>query len=96
MPPAVRLGDVCTGHGSFGSRPNSTASPDVFINSLGSHRVGDSYVAHGSPSPSPPHGATAAAGSPDTFANSKQECRVGDPVSCGSAMATGSGNVFIN
>lgn len=96
MPPAVRLSDICTGHGSFPPRPNSGASGDTYINSRGAHRVGDGYIPHGSPSPSPPHGAVAAAGSPNVFTNSKAQCRIGDPVSCGSAMATGSGNVIVN
>lgn len=97
MPPAVRQGcDICTGHGSFPPRATSGGSGDVIINGCGAHRVGDSYVSHGSPSPAPPHGGSAAAGSPNVFTNSRAQCRIGDPVSCGSAMATGSGNVIVN
>ena len=56
MPPVTRLGDNCTGHGSFPPRPSSGASPDVFVNGIAVHREGDSWAPHGSPSPSPPHG----------------------------------------
>lgn len=42
------------------------------------------------------HDSSASAGSPNVFVNSKPLCRVGDPVACGSAMATGSGNVITN
>ena len=38
----------------------------------------------------------ASGGSPNVFVNGKAVCRVGDPVSCGSRMATGSSNVFVN
>ena len=83
-------------HGSWPPRPNIEASGNVFVNSRGAHRVDDNWQPHGSPSPSPPHGGTAAAGSPNVYTNSKPQCRIGDPVSCGSAMATGSGNTIIN
>jgi len=85
-----------TGHGSFPSRPTSGGSGNVLINSCGAHRLGDAYIPHGSPSPSAPHGGVAAAGSPDVLTNSLPQCRIGDPVSCGSAMATGSGNVIVD
>lgn len=94
MPPVTRLGDQCTGHGSFGPRPSSGSSPNVFANGIPVHRQSDGWSAHGSPSPSPPHGSTLAAGSSTVFANSLQLGRIGDPVACGSAVAQGSGNVF--
>lgn len=94
MPPVTRLGDQCTGHGSFPPRPSSGASPDVFANNIPVHRQGDGWSAHGSPSPSAPHGSSLAAGSGTVFANGKQLGRIGDPVGCGSAVASGSGNVF--
>ena len=59
MPGVSRLGDVCTGHGCFPSRPSTGASPNVFVNGM-------------------------------------EIARIGDPVACGSAVATGSGNVFAN
>jgi len=94
MPPAVRLADICTGHGCFPSRPNCQGSPNVFINSRAAHRKGDLYCAHCCGPAC--HGSTACAGSPNVFTNSKDQERVGDPVCCGSAMATGSPNVIVN
>jgi len=94
MPPVTRLGDACTGHGSFGPRPSSGGSPDVFANGIAVHRQSDGWSAHGSSSPSSPHGSSLAAGSGTVFANGLQLGRIGDPVACGSAVAAGSGNVF--
>ena len=97
MPPAVRKGcDICTGHGSYPPRPSIAGSGNVLINNCGAHRKGDAWLPHPSPSPSPPHPGSASAGSPNVFTNSKAQCRIGDPVSCGSSMATGSGNVIVN
>jgi uncharacterized Zn-binding protein involved in type VI secretion len=89
--PVHRLGDLCTGHGCYPPRPNAGASPNVFVNSLGVHRVGDPWKSHcclGC------HGATQASGSPTVFANGRPLARIGDSVSCGSRNQTGSGNVF--
>lgn len=97
MPPSVRQDcDTCTGHGSFPPRNSSGGSGNVIINGCGAHRVGDSWVSHGSDSPSSSHGGSGAAGSPNVLTNSSPQCRIGDPISCGSSMATGSGNVITN
>lgn len=96
MPAAHRLGDIGTGHGSWPPRPNAAASPNVYVNGIAWHRQSDGWQSHGSSSPSPPHGGTLSAGSPNVFVNTLQAGRIGDPVSCGSAAATGSGNVFAN
>ena len=93
MPAVVRLGDVDTGHDACPPRPNNQVSPNVFVNGLGVHRLGDSYALHGCPD-HPPHSAVAASGSRTVFMNGKACCRIGDAVSCGSAMETGSSNVF--
>lgn len=92
MPAAHRLGDVCTGHGCWPSRPNVQASGDVFVNGVGWHRVGDAWAVHCC-GPSC-HGGVLAAGSSTVFVNGLSAARIGDPVSCGSACATGSSNVF--
>jgi len=94
MPSVSRSGDSCTGHGSFPPRSMSGGSPDVFVNSRACRRQGDAFVPHGSPSPSPPHGASEAGGSGTVFVNGKPINRIGDPVSCGGSNASGSGNVF--
>lgn len=46
MPGIVRLGDVCSGHGCWPSRPNDEASSNVFVNSIGVHRLGDHWITH--------------------------------------------------
>lgn len=94
MPASVRLADVCTGHGCFPSRPNDQGSPNVFVNDRPVHRLGDHWVTHCCPPPC--HDGVASSGSPNVFANDKARCRIGDAVSCGSSMATGSPNVFVN
>ena len=93
MPEAARLNDVCTGHGCFGSRPNVQGSPNVFINLRNAHRQGDAWASHCCGPPC--HGSTLAAGSSTVYTNLKQQGRIGDPVACGSAVATGSPNVFV-
>lgn len=93
MPGVSRLGDVCTGHGCFPSRPSTGASPNVFVNGIPVHRQGDSWAPHCCVTC---HGSVLAAGSPNVFVNGMEIARIGDPVACGSAVATGSGDVFSN
>ncbi|WP_313453326.1 PAAR domain-containing protein [Stutzerimonas nitrititolerans] len=92
MPAVVRLGDVCSGHGSFPSRPNISASPNVRINRKGAHRVGDAWAVHCDPTSC--HGGVEATGSGTVRVNGKPLARVGDQVDCGSTCAQGSPNVF--
>jgi uncharacterized Zn-binding protein involved in type VI secretion len=91
MPAAVRLGDICTGHGKSGPRPNITASVTVLLNSKGAHRIGDSWAPH--------RGHVIAfqqTGSPNVFVNGMPLARVGDIISCGSRNAQGSQNIIVN
>jgi uncharacterized Zn-binding protein involved in type VI secretion len=92
MPAVHRLGDVGTGHGCFGGRPNVAGSPNVYANSIPVHRQGDGWASHCCGPPC--HGGSLAAGSGTVNANGKQLGRIGDPVDCGSAAASGSPNVF--
>ncbi len=94
MPSAHRQNDICTGHGCYPPRPNSSWSGNVIVNNLGWHRKSDSWQVHCCPPPC--HGSNLAAGSPNVYVNNLQAGRIGDPVACGSACATGSGNVFAN
>ncbi len=97
MPAAHRLGDLCAGHGCWPPRNNISASPNVFVNSRGSHRVGDGWAVHCcTDKPYPCHASVAASGSPNVFVNGIPKCRIGDAVACGSSMNTGSGDVFVN
>lgn len=91
MPSVVRLGDQCTGHHSFGPRPNDSASGDVFANGIGVHRVGDHWIVHCSGGC---HDGIQATGAPTVYVNNKPLARVGDQISCGSFNAQGSPNVF--
>lgn len=95
MPAAVRLGDVCTGHGCWPARPNSSASNNVFINAKGAHRVGDSWLPHTCPIIPETHDSTQATGSPTVFVNGRALARIGDFIACGSFNAQGSPNVFV-
>jgi len=94
MAAVTRLGDICTGHGCWPPRPNVEASADVFANGIGVHRQGDAWMPHTCPEIPETHAGSLAAGSSAVYANGKQVGRIGDPVSCGSAVATGSPNVF--
>lgn len=95
MPEAIRFGDLCKGHGCYGSRPNNEASPDVVINGLGAHRVDDSWESHCCGPDC--HSSVAAEGSPDVIVNGKPLCRVNDLTACGSPMGlTHSPDVVIN
>ena len=93
MPPSHRHMDICTGHGCYRPRPNAVASPNVFVNNRGQHRVGDAWMRHCCVRC---HGGVGATGSPDVITNNRNSCRIGDRVSCGSNMATGSPDVIIN
>lgn len=92
MPSVHRLGDICTGHSCWPPRPNVQASDDVFVNNIAVHRQGDRWAVHCCGPAC--HSSVLARGSSTVYANGKQLARIGDPVACGSAAATGSGNVF--
>jgi uncharacterized Zn-binding protein involved in type VI secretion len=94
MPSAVRLSDVCTGHSCWPSRPNASASTDVFINARGAHRVGDRWQSHCCGPAC--HDSNQASGSPNVFVNGRPQARVGDSIACGSNNSSGSPNVFVN
>lgn len=93
MAAVTRLGDKCTGHGSWPPRPSAGASANVFANGIAVHRQGDAWATHCNPTPSC-HSSSLAAGSATVFANGKQLGRIGDPVACGSSVAEGSASVF--
>lgn len=93
MPPCVRFTDISSGH-CFSPRPNVEASPNVFYNNLGAHRVTDAWAVHCCGPVC--HNGSQAAGSPNVFVNNLQQARIGDAISCGDAAATGSPNVFAN
>tara|TARA_R110002020_G_scaffold281534_5_gene497274 strand:- start:43012 stop:43254 length:243 start_codon:yes stop_codon:yes gene_type:complete len=76
-------------------RKNVQGSGDVFVNDKGWHRQNDAWDVHCCVSPPHPcHAGNLQRGSKSVFVNNKQAGRVNDPVNCGSAAMTGSGNVF--
>ncbi|SFR52349.1 PAAR domain-containing protein [Litoreibacter janthinus] len=95
--PAARLGDIGSGHGChYPPTPAISGSGDVLINYRPAFRQGDAYVPHPCPvCPAPPHPRNLSQGSPTVLVNNKQAGRVGDPISCGGAHSTGSGDVLI-
>lgn len=93
MPAVTRLGDLCTGHGSYPPRPSTSASSKVLASGKGVVCVGDSYAVHCSSSSC--HPGTASQGSPKVLASGKQKMRVGDTIDCGSKVAQGSPKVMI-
>lgn len=93
MPQVTRLGDLGSGHDLCGDRALASASPNVFINSRGAGRVGDSYTPHGCIE-HPLHVGVIAAGSQTVFVNKKRVGRLGDGISCGGSVIEGSPNVF--
>lgn len=93
MPAVTRVGDSCTGHGSFPPRSSISGSANVYVNGIAVHRQGDGWAVHCNPTPTC-HGGTLASGSATVYANGQQLGRIGDPVDCGSSVAAGSGNVF--
>lgn len=94
MPKVARLGDTCTGHGCWPSRPNVQGSPDVFANGIPVHRQDDAWAPHTCPPIPETHASRLAMGSFTVFVNGKPLGRVGDPVACGGVVAAGSPNVF--
>lgn len=94
MPGAVRLGDNCTGHGCFPSRPNNSASDNVSVNGRGLHRLNDSWAAHCCPDAGC-HGGYTIQGSSTVSINGRPATRIGDMINCGSYCLEGSSDVSI-
>jgi uncharacterized Zn-binding protein involved in type VI secretion len=92
MPGVARLGDICSGHGCWPSRPNDQASPDVYVNSINTHRESDHWIIHCCDDDC--HDGALSRGSSTVFINGLPVARIGDPVSCGSSVAQGSSDVF--
>ena len=93
MAAVTRLGDRCSGHGCYPSRPSTQGSPDVFVNGIAAHRQGDAWAMHGC-AHCIPHGGVLARGSKTVFVNGLPVGRIGDPIDCGSRVMEGSVDVF--
>lgn len=75
-------------------RVPAASSPNVYAENQLVVRKDDAYSDHACPL-SPPHSATASAGSATVFVNNKPAHRNGDEISCGSTGANGAATVFI-
>jgi len=91
MPQIARLGDRCSGHGCFPSRPNDQASSNVLCNNKGIHRKTDHWTSHCCVGC---HDSVLAEGSNTVIINGLECGRIGDPVACGSSVMQGSSNTF--
>ena len=95
MPGAVRMIDICSGHGCFPPRPNITSSPNVFINCIPATRFLDQRFVHGCPFSA--HSGTNF-GFHNVFTNCLMNQAQFDPVICKpiSFQIMCSHNVFVN
>ena len=87
----ARLGDSCAGH-CFNPRGNNEASPNVFVNGIAAHRVGDGWPSHTCGLKS--HGSVTSEGSSTVFVNGVALARIADSLDCGDVISEGSPNVF--
>jgi uncharacterized Zn-binding protein involved in type VI secretion len=94
MPGIARLGDICTGHGGWPPRPIVSASPKVRVDGIPVARVGDSLASHTNPAIPETHAGTISSGNSKVRADGIPIARIGDSVSCGGAVASGSGKSF--
>lgn len=92
IPMVARLGDLCTGHPCWPSRPNVEASTNVIVNGRGWHRMGDAWAVHCCAGDC--HPGILAMGSKTVRVNLRPAGRIGDPVNCGSKVLTGSPTVI--
>lgn len=86
------LGCLSSGHGGFPSRPNITASDNVFVNGKPVHRVGDHWPTHCDGNSC--HDSITIQGSSSVFVNGVPLARVTDALNCGDTILTGSEDVF--
>ncbi len=91
MPPVLRLGDQAV-HGCWGVHVAVSASGDTFCNGIGIVRLGDAFNVHCCDDDC--HSGSAAGGG-SVYVNGRPAQKIGDPVSCGSTMCSGSGDVFV-
>jgi len=91
--PMSRLSDITTGHGCYAPTVGVTASPNVMINGLPAHKVGDTFTPHSCGTDVHPDVATV--GSTKVIINGTAAMRLGDVLSPGAAlMAEASWDVF--
>ena len=95
MPGFVRLGDICTGHSTYPSRPSIEASPDTFVDNIQVCREGDHWASHTNQVfPFDSHDSVGQATTTTIFVNNKKVLRIGDPIVCGGATSACSPDCF--
>lgn len=97
MPATVRVGDPASiNHDTCsGGTDAAVGSPNVFVNGIPCHRVGDVNTGHTVDPPGcPDHSTPLVVGSPTVFVNGMPVARVGDIYACGAQLISGSPNVF--
>ena len=94
MPAVTRLGDNCTGHGCFPSRPSIEGSSTVKVDGKPVVCVDHAYDSHCCGIPC--HGGRLSDGSPTVKIDGKKVGRIGDPIDCGSSVLEGSSTVYID
>jgi len=90
--PMSRQPDITTGHGCWAPSKGITASPNVFINGLPAHRVGDTFTPH--TCGKDVHSDVAAVGSTKVLVNGSPSMRLGDKLAPPALMAQASWSVF--
>lgn len=90
----ARLGDKCTGHGWFGPRPSTGGSDNVFVNGRPAHRLYDSWAKHRCGKAE--HDSVLDSGAARVYVNGLKLGHIDARVKCGSKVAEGSDNVFVN
>ena len=93
MAAAAKLGSSCTGHGTFPPRATPQGELRFLIFGVPIHTTGHAWSTHTN-SAGVTHGG-AGVGTSKFVVFGKAACKVGDPVSCGSAIATGEGRFQI-
>lgn len=96
MPAIARIGDPATQHPCGGQANPAEGSPNVFVEGVAVHRLGDRNVAHSfnAPPTCVPHSTTLVSGSGSVFVNGKAVARVGDGYSCGMTITAGASTVY--
>lgn len=89
MPAVARVTDTGSYHGPYPDSDVIEGSPNMDVNSLPVHRVGDALESH-------PHERHLAKGSGSTDINSKDIGIVTSPVDCGGFIVTGSPNTTVD
>lgn len=90
--PICVKGDICTGHGCYPPRPNTSWSPNVFAEKRNVHRLTDTWMLHCC---GDCHIGVTAQASTTVFCNGLGVARIGDAIDCGSFIATGIQNIKV-